>query len=190
MICQARFDRDCLQPFDVLVKLLSSLFNIVEARLYPLEPVSFLEAGRHLRHTFASNVLLECVHPIDLILSQVVPTEVNSSVILCFFIMSLGIFPIWDKKVSVGRRHVVSVLLVVKRIVNVIWVRVLNRLFNFFKVFLISPLLVKVGLLVARVSQLGHSTRVIVVPRVYQHALGRRYHLSLFKMMLFDKFVE
>jgi len=177
MICQSRFDRDCLQPFNVLEKLLSSLFHIVEARLYPLEPVTFLEARWHLRHSLVSNVLLECVHTNDLEFGQVVPAEVNSSVILCFFIMSLGIFPVWDEKVSIRRRHVVSVLLVVKGIVNVFSIRVLNGLLEFFKVLLICPLFVKVGLLaVARVSQLRHSSARVVIPRVYQHALGRRYH--------------
>ena len=63
-----------------------------------------------------------------------------------------------------------SVLLIVERIVNVIWIRVLNWLFEFFQVLFISPLFVKVGLLVARVGQLRHSIGIII-PRVYQHAL-------------------
>ena len=65
----------------MLDKLRSGLLNVIEAGLDPLEPIPFLKTGRHL-YTFPIHAVLERLHPIALILGDIVPAKVNAPIIL------------------------------------------------------------------------------------------------------------
>ena len=128
----------------MLNKLRSGLLNVIEARLDPLEPISLLKTWRHL-YTLPIHAVLERLHPMALILGDIVPAEVNAPIILTLDIVRHNVFAVGHKVVKVGRRDIHRILAVVARIVGIVGVGLIHRLLQFFKILLISPLFVPVA---------------------------------------------
>ena len=128
----------------MLNQLRSGLLNVIEAGLDPLEPIPLLKTGRHL-YTLPIHAVLERLHPIALVLGDIVPAEVNAPIILALDVERHNVFAVRHKVVKVGRRDIHRILAVVARIVRIVGVRLIHRLLQFFEIFLISPLFVPVA---------------------------------------------
>ena len=169
MVGQSRFGRDRLEPRYMFEKLFTRLFDIIKACLNPLEPVSLNEPVRHIFNSFTLHVGLECIHTLLLIWLHIIPAIINTTIVLCSLICCHSIFSLIICVVCLGRRDIDRILPVVAWVIDIIRIRRNNWLFEFLKVLLIRPLLVKVGF-----SCWSTTTRTLLI--TYQSWIYRRNH--------------
>ena len=105
-----------MQPVKVLYQLFTTFWNVVKGSLRKFKKISFSEAcwnfSTSIQHKF-----LQIFDPLQLKLTEVVPTEVHFSVIIVFHVHILSLFAFWNEKVGLQRWHVVHILQFVERII-------------------------------------------------------------------------
>lgn len=126
------------------VEVFASFRNIILARLNPLDPVTPLEARRHLVDTLVFDVLLQRSHALSLKLRQIIPSEENSPIAFRSFILSHLVALFGDEIKCLRRWDVSGVLSVVTRVLWVVRICVVDRLFQLFEILFVGPFLVKV----------------------------------------------
>ena len=137
---------DCTQPLDVLVKLFTSLGDVIEAGLNPLEPVSLCKARRHRIYSLLPNEIFKCSDPSALVISQVVPPIVDATIILSGLVVGNGVFPVRNDKVGLERGQIVRILLVVSWVIWVTRIRLVNLSLQLLQILFVGPLFVEVAI--------------------------------------------
>ena len=110
-----------------------------------------METGRHHFDTLIlPHVHFQSINSLLLILCNVIPPEVNPAVILSLFVLCAILVSGRKIVVDVGRGDVHCILLVVKGIVRIVWVRMHYRLLQLLQILLIGPFLVKLAAIARR----------------------------------------
>ena len=153
MIPQVWLWRNRIKPIDMLDQLGCCLFNIIEARLDPLEPITFQELWWH-DDALTLHTVLECIYAVLLILSYIVPAVVDTPIILSLHISSNHILTIWYEEVDFRWWNIHCILAIVARIIGIVWIRMFDRLLQLLQVFGIRPFFVPVSCLLLSIFHL------------------------------------
>ena len=110
-----------------------------------------METGWHYFDTLGlPHVHFQSINAFLLILCYVIPTKVNPAIILSLLILCTSFVTRGKKVVDVGRGDIHGILLVVKWIIRVFWVRMHHRLLHLLQILLIGPFLVKLAAIARR----------------------------------------